>query len=175
MAFSVFFSLFQSDWFLFELQEYTGTSINSLLNTTQQLKEKKEMFYQWYLNEYGSLQYMASPEKIKNKKQIYKIDLQDYAINEDTDLSLLDGIRNVNLSRLAISDVSALGNAHILNLSYCLQITDIRALGNVHTLILYSCHNLTNVSALGKVHTLEISYCMNLPQGTNISKIVTTI
>ena len=68
---SPIFSFFKSHWFLSELQKYIN--INSLLNSTKQIEEGKYIFYQWYLNEYGSIQYIKSPEKIKNKKQIYKI------------------------------------------------------------------------------------------------------
>ena len=42
------------------------------------------------------------------------------------------------------------------------NITDVSALGNVHTLNLSNCDNITYVSALGKVHTLNLSNCDNI-------------
>jgi len=53
----------------------------------------------------------------------------------------------LNLSDCDITDVSALGNVHTLDLSLC-NITS--ALGNVHTLNLSLCDNITDVSALGR-------------------------
>ena len=40
----------------------------------------------------------------------------------------------MNLSNSGITDVSALGSVHTLNLAYCQCITDVSALGSVHTL-----------------------------------------
>jgi len=37
----------------------------------------------------------------------------------------------------------------------CSGITDVSALGGVHTLDLSFCHNITDVSALGGVYTLR--------------------
>ena len=56
----------------------------------------------------------------------------------------------------SITDVSALGNVHTLDLSYT-NITDVSELGNVHKLNL-SYTNITDVSALGNLHTLDLSY-----------------
>ena len=53
-----------------------------------------------------------------------------------------------------ISDMSALGNVHTLNLYDCPKITDVSALGNLHTLKLSCCDNITDVSALGNLHSL---------------------
>ena len=48
-----------------------------------------------------------------------------------------------------------------LNLHFrdCDKITDVSALGNVHTLDLSRCDKVTDVSALGNVHTLTLSHC----------------
>lgn len=59
-------------------------------------------------------------------------------------------------------DVSALGNVHTLNLSFCQNITVVSALGNVHTLNLRYCKNITDVSALGNVHTLDLYGCSGI-------------
>jgi hypothetical protein len=53
-----------------------------------------------------------------------------------------------------VSDVSALGYVHTLNLSYCDNVSDVSALGHVHTLDLSGCHNASDISALGHVHSL---------------------
>ena len=58
-----------------------------------------------------------------------------------------------------ITDVSALGNVHTLNLCYCNKITDVSALGHVHTLNLSGCNKITDVSKLGNVYTLDLSNC----------------
>jgi hypothetical protein len=58
-----------------------------------------------------------------------------------------------------VTDVSALGNVHTLDLSGCSRVTDVSALGNVHTLNLRGCRKVTDVSALGKVHTLNLHWC----------------
>ena len=63
---------------------------------------------------------------------------------------------------VGITDVSALGNIHMLILQDCDGITDVSALGSVHTLILESCENITDVSALGNVNTLNIKRCVNI-------------
>ena len=56
---------------------------------------------------------------------------------------------------LDITDVSALGGVHTLDLSECSNITDVSALGGVHTLDLSECSNITDVSALGGVHLFD--------------------
>jgi hypothetical protein len=38
-----------------------------------------------------------------------------------------------------VSDVSALGSVHTLNLSWCPNVSDVSALGGVHTLDLRRC------------------------------------
>ena len=72
-----------------------------------------------------------------------------------------------------ITDVSALGNVHTLNLSYCNSITDVSALGNVHTLILSSCNFITDVSALGNIHTLDLSSCNSITDVSALGNIHT--
>jgi hypothetical protein len=46
-----------------------------------------------------------------------------------------------------ISDVSALGGVHTLDLRYCRGISDVSALGGVHTLNLSNCQGISDVSA----------------------------
>ena len=70
---------------------------------------------------------------------------------------------HLNLSNcFNITDVSALGNVHTLDLTCCRNITDVSSLGNVHTLNLSYSDNITNVSSLGNVHTLDLSYCSKI-------------
>ena len=72
----------------------------------------------------------------------------------------LGGVHTLHLRRCAnITDVSALGGVHFLNLANS-QVTDVSALGGVHTLNLsYCCPDVMDVSGLGGVHTLDLSYC----------------
>ena len=42
------------------------------------------------------------------------------------------------------------------------RMTDVSALGSVHTLNLYRCTGITDVSALGSVHTLNLSDCTGI-------------
>ena len=93
--------------------------------------------------------------------------LKDVSCCEDvTDVSALGNVHTLNLSCCEnVTDVSALGNVHTLDLS-CTEVSDVSALGNVHTLNLSWCKNVSDVSALGNVHTLDLSFCVNI---TNLS------
>ncbi len=61
---------------------------------------------------------------------------------------------HLNLSGTNVTDVSALGKVHTLDIGYT-QVTDVSALGKVHTLNLHRT-NVTDASALGKVHALNL-------------------
>ena len=61
-----------------------------------------------------------------------------------------------------LTDVSALGSVHSLELIDCPNITDVSALGSVHSLILKYCDGIKDVSALGSVHSLQIWRCPNI-------------
>ena len=94
-----------------------------------------------------------------SRKQLH-LNLSSYG-DIITDVSALGNVHTLNLSRCdKIEDVSALGNVHTLDLSYCTKITDVSALGNVHTLDLYNCGKITDVSALGNVQ--NFSACKRL-------------
>jgi hypothetical protein len=57
----------------------------------------------------------------------------------------------------SVSDVSALGGVHTLNLSCCNSVSDVSALGGVHTLNLSGCKKIKDdFSMLKTVHTLKI-------------------
>ena len=80
-----------------------------------------------------------------------------------TDVSALGNVHTLDLSGCTgITDVCALGNVHDLDLTECTGITDVSALGNVHTLNLGECTGITDVSALGNVHTLYLNYCTGI-------------
>ena len=59
-----------------------------------------------------------------------------------------------------------------LALSGCWNITDVSALGGVHTLNLIGCYNITDVSALGGVHTLDLSYCSNITDVSALKDVI---
>jgi hypothetical protein len=63
--------------------------------------------------------------------------------------------RQLGLNLESISDVSALGGVHTLDLSDCENISDVSALGGVHSLHLSGCPGISDVSSLGSVHTLN--------------------
>ena len=69
-------------------------------------------------------------------------------------LALVGHVHKLEISDSNITDVSALGCLHTLNLTGCTGITDVSALDGVHTLTLTGCTGIANVSALGGVHTL---------------------
>ena len=75
-----------------------------------------------------------------------------------TDVSALGRAHTLDLRGTRLTDVSALGRVHTLNLRYT-GVTDVSALGRVHTLNLSGCWNLTDVSALGGVRRLDLSWC----------------
>ena len=80
-----------------------------------------------------------------------------------TDVSALGNVHTLDLEGCTgITDVSALGNVHTLYLRGCKGITDVSALGNVHSLDLKFCNGITDVSALGNVHSLNLSYCRGI-------------
>ena len=85
-----------------------------------------------------------------------------YGCYNITDVSALGNVHTLDLTNCEnITDVSALGNIHTLYLTGC-NITDVSMLGNVHKLILRCCENITNVSALGNVYYLDLSYCYDI-------------
>ena len=68
-------------------------------------------------------------------------------------------LHTLNLTGLPITDVSALGGVHNLDLSECNNVTDVRALVGVHTLNIYKCKRIKDTSALGEVCVLNLSGC----------------
>ena len=54
-------------------------------------------------------------------------------------LALVGHVHELDFNGSNITDVSALGGVHTLDLSYCTGITDVSALGGVHTLNLGGC------------------------------------
>ena len=148
-----------------------GYALNKLINSHKffrnipQIREK----YLYYLNNTQSLKYYnmlyglaEQPPWAENLKRC-KLSLSCWYHHQITDVSALGNVHILELSHCRnITDVSALGNMHNLSLTYCQNISDVSALGNVHTLTLTGCANITDVSALKNVHTLYLSYCRNI-------------
>ena len=106
--------------------------------------------------------YPADKIGVKAWPEIPFIEIQkDHSI-PDWATNLPNVFVSVDLFSSNISDVSALGNVHTLDLRCCYNVSDVSALGNVHTLYLCGCDNVSDVSALGNVHTLNLCYCDNI-------------
>ena len=99
--------------------------IRSLFNTSIRLASMKKKFFYWKLNNDQSLRYQADSS--------IRLQIEALVDNPRGQISLY--FRNCT----EISDVSALGNVHKLNLSNCKAISDVSALGNVHILNLSGC------------------------------------
>ena len=84
----------------------------------------------------------------------------------DEDVACLSRVHTLTLHSCEISDVSALGGVHHLDLSGCRNISDVSALSRVHTLLLKQCPGIADVAffrkKLGGVHTLDLSGCVNV-------------
>jgi hypothetical protein len=146
----------------------SNNGMKSIFDVNKLIHDMKRIFYYYRLNLESSKRYYIDPEfrdLIKSKvcdisKQI-SVNLS--GCDEITDVSALGGVHTLDLfSCLNIIDVSALGGVHTLWLSGCSNITDVSALGGVHTLDLSYCSQITDVSALGGVHTLWLSRCSNI-------------
>jgi hypothetical protein len=91
--------------------------------------------------------------KLNSIRYINDLDLSGTLISN---VSMLGGVKILNLSRCnRVSDVSALGRVHALNLTHT-SVLDVSALGRVNTLKLSTTH-VENVSALGGVYSLNLS------------------
>ena len=119
------------------IQEYTD--LRQLFAASKQLSETKQHVQYWNLTFTASVRYYEEEEF----RRIIKEKVMD--VSKQLSLKFVEYNENYDLTRTydKITDVSALGNVHTLNLSYCDKITDVSALGNVHTLNLSSCANLT--------------------------------
>jgi internalin A len=83
---------------------------------------------------------------------------EERSLNDRDHALYLCDCRGINTE----SGVSALGNVHTLDLSFCDNITDVGALASVHTLNLSNCRGITDVGALASVHTLNLSNCRGI-------------
>ena len=178
------YNYFTNVFIIQEIQEYIPFEIHNLFNTSEQFKEFKEKFKYLKLNEEYSLKYYNDIDEepkppplswVFNKKiQHNYTSLFDYinshipVYNENKQLS-------ITIQSKIITDVSKLGKAHTLKLTYCRGLTDVSGLCNIHTLILRGCKENTSaygnpgimkgIEHLGKVHTLDLSYCDNITEG----------
>ena len=91
-----------------------------------------------------------------------------------TDVSALGKVHTLNLYRcINITDVSALGSVHTLYLEGCINITDVSALGSVYDLNLQGCIGITDVSMLGSVHTLNLRRCTSITDVSALTNVHT--
>jgi hypothetical protein len=106
------------------------------------------------------------------KKYIFNLFNKTYSLMYHDDISFRNRVLNkifnpnkqlhlqLSNSGYRITDLSALGNVHTLDLGDC-EITDVSMLGNVHTLDIRNCKNITDVSfsaIVRNVHTLKTGW-----------------
>lgn len=118
-----------------QIQEFLDDSdtVNSILNVSGKFQDSKKSNFYWKLNRKYSLEF--------HRNVSYKFRLDTLLTDVKKQLSLTFGSNN------KISDVSALGNVHALDLRSCYGISDVSTLGNVHTLDISWCSEIKNVSA----------------------------
>lgn len=140
--------------------------IKQLCDTCKEYQEYKKILSiklnkEYSLEFYRNFQFRSIIlSKIIDPYEQLSIDLSD--CDEVVDVKYLNNLRSLDLSCCKnIIDVRSLTNIHTLNLSNC-NISDVSTLGNCHILFLDRCKNITNVSALGKVTKLSLSHCHNL-------------
>jgi hypothetical protein len=105
------------------IQEFTP--INALLNTSKRLLDVKHRLFYWSFRSASSKQFYSSEEFRERLRGL----MHDYRKQLSLNLSGFDDV----------SDVSALGHVHRLDLSRCYNVSDVSALGHVHTLNLSGC------------------------------------
>lgn len=71
-------------------------------------------------------------------------------------VSMLAGVKKLDLTRSNVTDVSMLSNATDLNLSGCVGVTDVSMLSYCSSLNLSGCINVTDVSMLSGVKNLTL-------------------
>jgi hypothetical protein len=71
-----------------------------------------------------------------------------------SDVSALGGLHSLNLTRTKVKDVSALGNVFRLRLDWT-EVEDISALGLCNELFLAHCDKITNFAAIGTVRVFD--------------------
>ena len=108
---------------IMKLQELVPVDYISLMHVSSFFFAMKGRWHYYKFKTYYSRQYHAS--------QAFREHVQERIGDISKRLSLNVSTLN-NISN--ITDVSALGGVHTLDLSYCRNITDVSALGGVHTL-----------------------------------------
>ena len=137
--------------------------LEALIKTSKSLRELvyNDSDYVVLLDENESANYASDPvfrhklDRLYTRKNKVFISVH-LCWTTITDVSALGKVHTLELFGTLVSDVSALGNVHKLGLRKT-NVTDVSALGKVHTLDL-SYTKVTDVSALGNVHTLDLSY-----------------
>jgi len=102
-------------------------------------------------------QNLINYDKIKSTRFL------DVSLTNVINASFFHNVRSLNISNTRVHDVSMLGNIYDLNLSDCKNVTDFSALGGNHVLNL-SGTCIVNVSMLGNVHKINLSH-------TNVSDV----
>lgn len=89
-----------------------------------------------------------------------------------TNTSAFGHVHKLNVSNnFNVTCVKGLASIHTLDISRCPWFTDLSPLGNIHTLYIANCDRVTNVSVLTNVHTLDMSWC---PKITSVSGLQNT-
>lgn len=159
------------------LKEYT--CINSLLNSSSKLKEEKKRYFYWRLNGEKSYAYcFFNRFRAQLNSRLAKSNLQ-ISVNLSTNLSI--GISNVSALGIVhslnltdcvfVTNVSALGNVCHLNLSGCIFVTDVSGLVNCESLNLTGCTGIRDVSTLGKIRYLNLTDCTGIRDIANLGKV----
>ena len=127
----------------------TYTDLRSLCDTCTVLSTLKKYIFYLFNKKYSFMYYddISFRNRVLNK-----------IFNPNKQLHL-----QLSNSSYRITDVSALGNVHTLNLCDC-EIEDVSMLGNVHTLDLCLCTGITDVSMLGNVHNLRLPFHLIKPK-----------
>ena len=132
----------------------TYTSVRSLKNTCTEYFKLLEAVPLDVKIRYSENQPISQVELVL-RRHPYCLLHVDVSGSFISDASALGGVHTLNLNGTNVTYASALGGVHTLNLSYT-PVTDVSALGGVHTLYL-NCTKVTDVSALGGVHTLNLT------------------
>lgn len=142
------------------------------LDTNTTLKELQTL----HISRFHSVRFSHFPSKdcyilpVSILEELSTVHTLDCMFRWVQDASMLGNVKHLTLKNFkltadhkvphGVTDVSALSNVQILNLSGCVDITDVSMLGNAHTLILDNCKKIVDVSKLNLVHTLDISHTM---------------
>jgi hypothetical protein len=158
------------------LKYLTPREQRRLLNTSQGLPEMKHHLLFWKLTKDQCRIFYAQPSfRSQLETQVHDPSQQlslRFISEGITDVSAFGNVHALDLHCCpGVTDVSALGSVHILTLEGCSAITDVSALGSVHTLTLHYCHGVTDVSVLGSVHILSLYNCNGITDVSALGRV----